>query len=191
MQVAEGLGQAGEGPQVDAGLRLIKDHEPGILGQQRGDLDALDLAAGQARVHVAAEIIPRAQADLRQVGTGLVVRERFSSRDGQQVRDLHALEPRRLLEGVGDAAAGAVGDGEGRDVFTVKQDLAAGRRSKAHDELGERRLAAAIRAGDHEELPVLNVQTDVFDNVCAALRVAGRQTEIFECQHVGSSFSET
>src|SRR5699024_11798979 len=43
----EGLGETGEAPKVDAGLGLVEDHEVGILGQHRGDLYALDLAAGE------------------------------------------------------------------------------------------------------------------------------------------------
>ena len=40
------------------------------FGQQGRNLDALDLAAGQARVHVAVQIVARAQTHLRQIGTG-------------------------------------------------------------------------------------------------------------------------
>ena len=39
----------------------------GIFGQQGRNLDALDLAAGQARVHVAVQIVARAQTHLRQI----------------------------------------------------------------------------------------------------------------------------
>ena len=39
-----------EAPQVDACLRLIEDGQLGAAGQHHGDLDALQLAAGQAVV---------------------------------------------------------------------------------------------------------------------------------------------
>lgn len=56
-----------------------------------------------------------------------------------------------LLETVADALLGALGDGQVGDVLAVQQDLAARRALDAHDELGQRRLAPAVRAGDNRE----------------------------------------
>ena len=187
VQLAECFRQSGERPQIDACLRLVKDHKPGIFGQQGRNLDALDLAAGQACVHVAVQIVARAQTYLRQIGTGLVMGKRLARRDGEKVGDLHALEPGRLLKGIRNAALCAVGDGKAGDVLAVQKNLAAGGGRKAHDELGQRRLAAAVRAGNDKEFSVFYVQRDVFDNVRASLRVSRCQAEILECQHSCSS----
>jgi hypothetical protein len=46
-------------------------------GQHGGDLNALDLAAGQARVHVPVQIVARAQAHLGEIRAGLVLGQSF------------------------------------------------------------------------------------------------------------------
>ena len=56
-----------EAPQVDARLRLVEDGQLGAAGQHHGDLDALELAAGQAVVHLPVDIVPGAQTDLAQI----------------------------------------------------------------------------------------------------------------------------
>ncbi len=122
VDLLEGLGQPGEAPQVDAGLRLVEDHQLAVPGQHGGDLDALDLAAGQADVHLAVEIIVGAEADLAEVAQHLSLLSFSFPAARQQVVDRDALEARRLLEGVADAAAGALGDGQVGDVLAVKQD---------------------------------------------------------------------
>ena len=75
--------------------------------------------------------------------------------------DRDALEPGRLLKAVADAEFRTLGDAKVRDVLTVEEDLAARRRDKAHDDLGERRLAAAVGAGEDDELAVRNVDGNV------------------------------
>ena len=116
------------------------------------------------------------------------MRERFARRNGQKVGDFHALKSGRLLEGIRNTALCAVSDGKAGNVFAVQQDLPAGRRGEAHDQLGKRRLAAAVRAGNDKEFSVFYVQRDVFDDVRASLRVSRSQAKILECEHVCSSF---
>ena len=67
VDLLEGLGQPGEAPQVDAGLRLVEDHQLAVPGQDGGDLDALDLAAGQGHVHLPVQVVVGAEAHLGQV----------------------------------------------------------------------------------------------------------------------------
>ena len=74
-------------------------------------------------------------------------------------------EPGRLLEAVGDAALGSFCDGKGRDILAVPDNLAFGGRNKAHDSFGKRRFAAAVRAGDDDELSILDGQIDMLENV--------------------------
>ena len=61
--------------------------------------------------------------------------------------------------------SGAVGDRKGRDVFAVPDNLAFGRRNKAHDGFGKRRFAAAVGARDDDELSILDGQIDMLENV--------------------------
>ena len=165
VELLKGLGQAGEAPQVDAGLGLVEDHQRGMTREQRRDLDALDLAAREGDVHLAVEIVVRAQADLREVAAALVLAElAVAAGDGQQVAHSDALEARGLLEAVADAALRARRDVEGGDVLAVPEDLTARRRDEAHDDLGERRFAAAVGAGKDDELAVGNGDADVLQN---------------------------
>ena len=91
--------------------------------------------------------------------------ERFARRNVQKVRDADALEPGRLLEAVGDAALGSFCDGKTGHILAVPENLSFRRRHKAHDRLGERRFAAAVRAGDDDELSILDGQIDMLENV--------------------------
>ena len=50
LEHTEGLREFGEGPQVNAGLRLVKDQQAAGPGQDGGNLNALDLAAGEGDV---------------------------------------------------------------------------------------------------------------------------------------------
>ena len=165
MNFLKGLGQAGEGPEVNAGLRLVKDHEAAAARQHRRDLDALDLAAGKAGIHVAVDIVAGAQADLGQVAAGLVVRHGRARRDVQQVAHLHSLEARRLLEAVGNAEPRAFGDGERGDVLPVPENGAGGSGIDAHNGAGKAGLAAAVRAGDDHKALVVYRQADVAQDV--------------------------
>ena len=136
-----------------------------IAGEQRRDLDALDLAAREGDVHFAVEIVVRAQADLREVAAALVLAEpAVAAGDGEQVAHGDALEARGLLEAVADAALRARRDVEGGDVLAVPEDLTARRRDEAHDDLGERRFAAAVGPGKDDELAVGNGDADVLQN---------------------------
>ena len=67
VDLLEGLGEPGEAPQVDAGLRLVKDHQLAVPRQNGGDLDALDLAAGEGHVHLTVQIVVGAQPHLGQI----------------------------------------------------------------------------------------------------------------------------
>ena len=59
---------------------------------------------------------------------------------------------------------GAFGDAEVRDILAVEEDLSACGALDAHDELGERRLAAAVRAGDDGEAVVADGERQVVDD---------------------------
>ena len=147
-------------------FRFMAEWWKQLYGESEGkeccDLDALDLAAGEGDVDLAVEIVVGAEAYLREVLAALVLAEVCIARgDGQKVAYRDALEARRLLKAVADAEPSTLGDAKVRDVLTVEEDLAARRRDKAHDDLGERRLAAAVGAGEDDELAVRNVDGNV------------------------------
>ena len=148
MELLEGLGKPGKGPQVDAGLGLVKDHESGLPGQDGGDLDALDLAAGEGGVHLPVNIVVGAQTHTGEELALLLVSQALAGGQLQQVLHLEALEPGGLLKAVADAPAGPLGDGKAGHVLPVPQDLSGGGLHQAHDGLGQGGLAAAVGAGD-------------------------------------------
>ena len=165
VELAEGVGEPGEGPQVDAGLRLVEDHEAGVPGQDGGDLDALDLAAGEGGVHLSVDIVVGAQPHPGEVLAFLLVGEPLpAGGELQQVPDLQTLEPGRLLKAVADALPGPLGDVEGGDVLPVPEDLTAGGGDQAHDGLGQGGLAAAVGAGDDHELVRADGEGDIVED---------------------------
>ena len=100
----EGLDQALEAPQVDAGLRLVEDQKLRVLaGQHGGDLDPLDLAAGQRGIDLPVDIVVGADAYGVHHPVDLLIRDLAARGQRQHVPDGDALEPDRLLEGIGHA----------------------------------------------------------------------------------------
>ena len=93
MDIAEGIGELGKGPQVDTCLRLVEDHQRGLTGQNGGDLNALDLAAGETDVYLPLQIIVGTQAHFSQILAAAVLAQLFLTRRQQQkVVDGDALE---------------------------------------------------------------------------------------------------
>ncbi len=186
VDVAERLGQAVEAPQVDARLRLVVDGKLRVARQDGGDLDALHLAARKALVHLAGQVAGRAQAHLRQVLVAGQHGQLLAGGYVQKLLHLHALEARRLLEAVADAQLGALGDGEVGDVGSVEQDLPARGNLYAHDQLRERGLAAAVRAGDDREAVVGNGKRQVVDDALglpSAVCGGNLEHDVFQFQH--------
>ena len=161
----EGLGQLGEGPQVDARLRLIKDHQPRLAGQNRGDLNALDLAAGQGGVHLPVDIVGGAQAHPGQILAALLPGQLLAARgQGQQIPHPQALEAGRLLKAVAHPQAGPLGDVQAGDVGAIPGDGAPGGPHQAHDGLRQGGLAAPVGAGDDHKLMVSYGEGDVVED---------------------------
>jgi len=184
LQQAEGLGQLGKGPQVDAGLRLVKDEQAAGAGQNGRDLDALDLAAGEGGVHLPVHIVGGAQADPVEIGTTFVPAQvPVAGGQGQQVPDPQALKARGLLEAVADAQLGPLGDGKLGDVLSVPQDLPARGGDQAHDGLGQGGLAAAVGAGDDHKFVVVDGQVDAPENVRLGAVVLHLIGKSFQFQH--------
>ena len=178
------LGQAGKAPQVDTGLRLVKDHQRAVARQNGGDLNALDLAAGKAHVHLALQIIVGAQAHLGQVLAAAVLAELFrTGREQQQIVNGNALEAGRLLEAVADTQLGPLGDRQLRHILPVKEHAAGGRLHQTHNNLGQRCLAAAVGTGEHHQLIVGDGDADILQNMLHTLRRVDTKTNMLQFQH--------
>ena len=91
-------------PQVDAGFRLVEDGQPRMAQKHRGDLDALDLAAGEGGVDLAVDVFARAQPHLAEHIAEPGLGKRFARGQLQKLTHDQPLEAHRLLEGVADAA---------------------------------------------------------------------------------------
>ena len=80
--VLEDADEVLKAPQVDAGLGLFKDAQTRLPRKQRGDLDALELAAGEGGVDLAVDVVARAETDLGEIGAGRRDRQILSRREG-------------------------------------------------------------------------------------------------------------
>ena len=179
----EDADQVLETPQVDARLRLVEDRKFGAAGQHRGDLDALQLAARERSVHLAVDVVAGAQPHLSQILAGLADEQFLAHGQTQQVDDFQSLEAHRLLEGEADAHAGAVGDAFIGDVFAVEKDAAARGLFDAGDEARQRRLAAAVRAGDDDEFSVVHFQTEIVNDLLVLAVLADAEGNVLQFQH--------
>ena len=176
--------EVGEAPEVDAGLGLVEERELGAAGQYRGDLYALELAAGEAGVHLAVDVVARAHADAAEILAGLAHGDLAPGGVLQQVVDPDALEAHGLLEGVADAELCALGDAEVGDVLAVEPDAAGGGLDYAREQLCEGGLAAAVGAGDGDKA-LAHLEAHVGQYVLhAAVFLAGAVGYVLEFQHI-------
>ena len=160
VEVLKHLDQVGEGPQVNARLRLVKDGQFCSPGHNHGDLNALEFAAGQGGVHLPVDVVLGAQAHLREVVAGLGHADVLAAGQGDQVPHRQALEAHRLLEGEADALVGPLGDVQPGDVLPIQQDAPGGGGIDAGDDLGQGGLAAPVGAGNGHK-PLADFQVDV------------------------------
>ena len=189
VDLLEGLRQPGEGPQVDACLRLVEDHQVGVPGQNGGDLNALDLAAGEGHIHFTVQIVIGAEPHLGEVLAAFVLGELFIARgDGQKVPDRQPLEAGRLLKAVADAKLGPFRNSHVGNVLTVPDDLAGRGGDEAHDDFCQRGLSAAVGAGKDYQTVLVDAQGDVLQNVQRSLRLLNGVADVLEFQHGISSF---
>ena len=146
-----------------------------------GDLYALDLAAGEGGVDLAVDVIARAQAHLTEYVAEFGLGELFARGQFQKLAHHQPLEAHRLLEGVADAAFGALGDVQIGDVLAVEQYAPALGPFQTGDDLGQRGLAAAVGAGDDHQRIVRHGQAHALQN---ALPVRGAPRNILQLQHL-------
>ena len=92
-----------EAPQIDPGLRLVEYRQARVAREHGRELDSLDLAARKGGVHLAVEVVLRAESDVAEYLAEPLVFERLASGGFHQLADGDSLEAHRLLERVADA----------------------------------------------------------------------------------------
>ena len=181
---AEGLNQHRKAPQVNARFRLVIDSQLQVPRHQRGDLNALYLAARQGRIHLAVEVVSRAKSNACQVGTALVLRQLAAVCKAEKTANRQPLETGRLLKGVSYAALGAFLDREVGNVFTVQENASCGRLFNAHDQLGNGGFTAAVWAGDDGKLAAVKGKGNIInDAMLAAVGCGHAEAHVFQFQH--------
>ena len=180
-QLLEDADEVLEAPQVNARLRLVKDGEPGLARHDHRDLDPLDLAARKARVHLAVDVVLRAEPHVAEIAAELLLAQGPPGGQLDEVAHRQPLEAHRLLEGEADAAPGALSDAEIGDVLPVKEDAPGGGAGDAGDDAGKGGFAAAVRPGDDDEFPAVDFEAHVPEDAAAVVHIHG---DILQFQHV-------
>ena len=180
---------------VEAGVGLVEDRDPRLQHRHLQDLDALLLAAREAVVEVALRELARHLQVLHrreQLGAELLHGDRVVlaavrrlalrvDRAAQEARDRDARDRVRVLEREEEALLGALVGPQLGHVLAVEQDLAlrdlVGR--VAHQRVGERRLARAVRAHDRVLLVRVDRQVDALDDLGAVLE---RDVQVLDLQ---------
>lgn len=166
VQMLKHLDQIAEAPQVDARLRLVKDRQLGAPGHDHGDLDTLELSAGQRCVHLPVDVVLGTQPHLGQIAARLRHPDLLARGQGDQVLHRQALEADRLLEGKADPLLGPLGDVQPGDILPVQQDAPLSGGQDARNDLGQSGLSSAVGPCDSHE-PLVDGQADVPQDVLA------------------------
>ena len=151
---------------VEVAGRLVGEQDARAVDQRAGDRDALLLAAGEVAGDARGGVgEAEALEQLRRAAAGLAGRDAGQQRGqldvvgDREVRDqVEELEHEADLAAAQARAAGLVGAGQ---VLALHAHLAAGRAVEAAEQVEQRRLAAAARPGDGDELAVRHPQVDV------------------------------
>ena len=101
---------------------------------------------------------------------------------------MDALEAYGLLQGKADAKLRALRDAEFGDVLAVQKNAAGAGLFDAHDEAGQRGLAAAVRTGDDDEFFVGDDKAHVPDDLFGTVLAFNAEAEVFQFKHNSKPF---
>src|SRR5207249_2677349 len=187
------IGDHTEGVDVEARVGLVEDRHLRIEHRHLEHLETLLLAAREALVdvparealvhpehgellaHLLAEIHRRDAAldRVRGIDVGILVDalELGVERAPDEARDAQTGDRRRVLEREEHAETGAFVRAQLEDVSAAPRHLAAGDhvRGMAHQRIGERRLARAVRAHDRVDLARPNLEVDAPQNLALSV----------------------
>ena len=136
-------------PKINTGLRLIKNADLVRFRQYRCNLQTLHLASGKCAVHLSVQIIGRTKSHCRKQLTAFCLRQVFSRCKRQHSCHRHALKAWRLLECIADSRIGTMIDIVTGNILFIQENQTLIRFLNACQHLGQRRLTAAVRPGNH------------------------------------------
>src|SRR3954471_9311523 len=148
---------------IDAGARLIQQHEARFRHERHGDVDQLLLAIGEAasrqmRDRLQPEELDHLVGVLSKAGVGRREQARgqrafeLLRRDDQVVAHRELAEDLQRLERAANAASRELERRHAGDVLAAELHVARGRPDLAEDGVEERGLAAAVRADHADDL---------------------------------------
>ena len=156
--------------------------------KNRCDLQTLHLSSRERTVHLAVQVIGRAESDGREEFTTLCFRQLFSGCQRQHFFHRHSFKTRRLLECIADAGVCAVVNIITGNIFLIQEDFSAVCFLNAGKYFGQRRFSATVRSGNHQHFPVLYLKTDVVDEAAFSSLFVYFKGKIVYFQHICTSF---
>ena len=192
---AQAVDAVGDGPErvdVEPGIGLVENREPGLEHRHLEDLVALLLAAGEAEIDASLQELLLDPDQLGLVahelhearGVDLLLTPRPAQRIERGAQEVHvgdAWDLHGVLEGQKHAGGRALLRRHRQQVLAVIADLAAGHlvAFPAGEDVGERALARAVGAHDGVDLAGADLQVDASQN----LLVVDRDAQVLDPQH--------
>jgi hypothetical protein len=166
LQAQELVLQAVAGNGVDRAERLVHQHHVGVGAHRACDTDPLTLTAGQL-LGVAVAVLARVHPDHLQklidpFGDALLLPVQHLGNRGDVAGDRDVGEEPDLLDDIADPAAQLVGVDLG-DVLAVEEDPPGGGFDDPVDHLHGRRLAAAGRTDQDDDLALGDLHRQILD----------------------------
>src|ERR1035441_946289 len=187
VELLDALGHGAQGVDVESGVGFVQHRDLGAQHRHLEHLGALLLAAREAVVEVARgeSVVDVEQLDgVPQLLAELLDLDRLLAlgvdRKAQEVRDRDAGDRDRVLEGEEKAQLGPFVRRQLGDVLAVHEDLTVGDlvAGVAHDRVGERRLAGAVRSHQGVQLAPANEQVDAAQD----LALIGAHVEVSDLE---------
>ena len=167
-------------PGVEIRERLVEQEELRPVGDRAGERDPLLLAARELRRPPREHRLePEMGADLSGLSAPLRLRDLLDlERVGDVVDDGHVRVERVVLEDHGDVAGAR---GQPRHVSVADHDRAGGRRLEPGERPQQRRLPAARRTEEREELAVLDLDVELVDRPDAPGKDLAQRSDLDAC----------
>src|SRR4030095_3401909 len=163
---------------VDAGERLVQEHELRLHGQRARNLDATTLAAREAYperiANMASVQLFEELFELRPPGRAIQVPPCLKD-SADIVRHAQLPEHRGFLRQVAETQFRAPMHGELRDVAAGQVDAACVAAHEAHDHVEGRRLAGAVRPEQPHDLAAVYDHAQVLDDLARSVPLRDSQ----------------
>ncbi len=174
LQKQDQLSDIVDGERVDAGERLVEQHEVRIDSEATRDLATTTLTARKRGDRALRDLLePEATDELPRLLVHVRVGEILDLEGhGDVVEDAQTTEEARFLRQIADALPGPVVEGEPPDFLFVQLDLAAFVRENEPDHHVEnRRLAGAVRAQKPDHAAATQLDRHAVDDSTLAVNL--------------------